>query len=393
MNMAFIGCGYVADHYMKSAAYHPEINLIGAYDIDQDRLCAFSNHYSVHAYDSLAALLADRQVDIAVNLTNPTSHFEVSKQCLLAGKHVYSEKPLGITFDEAKNLVELAHQQNLYLAAAPCSLLGESAQTIWQTLRHEGIGKVYLVYAELDDGMIHRKNYKSWVNELGVPWPYVNEFAMGCTLEHAAYYLTWLTAFFGPAKTVTSFAACLIPDKTTDLPAENSTPDFTVGCIRFESGVIARLTCGIVSERDRSLTIIGDKGTISIRDGWNYRSPVCLEKRNAKQHWLRRRFHHFKLLSDYVKPTVPLVGNPQLVKIKKELMNVMDYSRGIAELATAIVEKRPSRLSANHALHTTELTLALQYPPPMGHYRMKTTFDPIMPMLWANSEKTHSPAA
>jgi predicted dehydrogenase len=106
---------------------------------------------------------------------------------------------------------------------------------MWRALRLNKVGKVRLVYAELDDGMLHKMPYESWRRPSGVPWPYRSEFEVGCTLEHAGYTVTWLTAFFGPAKTVTAFSSVQVPDKR---PGEDirSAPDFSVACIQFASG-------------------------------------------------------------------------------------------------------------------------------------------------------------
>ena len=112
----------------------------------------------------------------------------------------------------------------LGLASAPCSLLGETAQTVWRALRERVVGTVRLVYAEMDDGMVFRMPYRSWVSAAGVPWPAKDEFEVGCTFEHAGYYLTWFPAFFGPARTVTAFSACLAPDKQTDVPPATRGP-------------------------------------------------------------------------------------------------------------------------------------------------------------------------
>ncbi|MCZ7672783.1 MAG: Gfo/Idh/MocA family oxidoreductase [Chloroflexi bacterium] len=66
-------------------------------------------------------MLADEQIDIIVNLTNPHSHYAVSQAALAANKHVYSEKPLAMDYEEAKELVEMARRKGLYLASAPCN--------------------------------------------------------------------------------------------------------------------------------------------------------------------------------------------------------------------------------------------------------------------------------
>lgn len=231
MRIAVVGCGFVADYYLKTLPSYPELELVGVMDCIQERAASFAAAYSVPFYESLEKLLEECCIDIILNLTNPRSHFSVSKTCLEADKHVYSEKPLAMELSEAKELVELAKQRGLYITSAPCSLLGETAQTIWKALRENQIGNVRLVYAEMDDGMIHRMPYQKWLNESGFPWPYKDEFEVGCTLEHAGYHLAWLPAFFGPAETITAFSSCLIPNKHTDIPLETNAPDFSVACI------------------------------------------------------------------------------------------------------------------------------------------------------------------
>jgi hypothetical protein len=60
-----------------------------------------------------------------------------------------------------------------------------------------------------------------------------------------------------------------------------------------------------------------------------------------------------------------------------------DFARGPAELASAIAEHRPCRLSEQFSLHVTELALAIQNARESGSYRMTTRFEPVQPMPWA----------
>src|SRR4051812_46761518 len=152
MRVAIVGCGFVADYYVRTLPVHPELELVGVMDRDAERAERFARYYSLSRYNSLDDLLADPRVEIVLNLTNPSSHYEVSKRALLAGKHVYSEKPMAMSFDEAKELVELAERAGRQISSAPCSLLGETAQTMWKALRDQRVGRVRLAYAELDDG-------------------------------------------------------------------------------------------------------------------------------------------------------------------------------------------------------------------------------------------------
>jgi predicted dehydrogenase len=380
MRLAIVGCGYVADFYMKTLADYPQLELVGVMDRDPSRSKRFSDFHQVHVFDTLAEILYNRQVDIVVNLTNPASHYEITKAALYAGKHVYSEKPLGMVLGEAEELVALAEQKGLQLAGAPCGILGETAQTIWKALREKRVGKVRLVYAELDDGPTHLMNIEDWKSDSGNPWPAKDEFEVGATLEHAGYYVTWLAAFFGPAKKVTSFVALNVPDKGVSL--NSAVPDFSVACIEFAEGVIARLTCSIFATHDHRLRIFGDQGVLSTNECWDYGSPVYLQKRTQRglklaKHPLLSKFYGF------TPQKIPLVRKPRF-RFRSKHENRMDFARGVAELAAAITEKRSSRLSARFALHVNETVLAIQNPGEMGSLRVITsTFDPIPPMDWA----------
>lgn len=116
MRIAFVGCGYVADFYMNTLSNHRNLQLAGVMDRDPDRASRFAARYSVGVYGTLDALLEDPGIDIVVNLTNPKSHYSISKASLEAGKHVYSEKPLAVVFPEAQELVDLAERKGLYLS-------------------------------------------------------------------------------------------------------------------------------------------------------------------------------------------------------------------------------------------------------------------------------------
>ena len=374
MRVAIIGCGYVADLYLITIQRHPELELIGVMDQNQSRAERFAAFHSVQAYRSLQELLADSRVEMVINLTNPRSHFAVSAACLLHGKHVYSEKPLAMTLPEAEQLVKLAEKCSLYLSAAPSRLLGETAQTMWQKLRSGAIGTPRLAYAEMDDGLVHAMSYKRWVSASGAPWPYQDEFETGCTVEHAGYALTWLVAFFGPVNNVMAFATTVIHDKRTDVPLDNPGPDFSVACLQFASGLVARLTCSIVAPADHSIRIFGDEGTMSTTDCWKPRSPVYLQRRVN----IAKR----SVLVPWRWP-VRLLGNAALRRQSRGLKKV-DFCLGPTELAAAIQEHRPCRIGADFCLHITEILLAIHETRAGGSsVKIRSSFRPIEPMPWA----------
>jgi len=384
MRIGFVGCGYAADIYIQQLKKYSHLELAAVTDRDHKRLAEFGAYYSVRTCPSVEALLADPNIEMIVNLTNPSSHFEVSKACLEAGKHVYSEKPLTMGFLDAQELVELANVKALYLSSAPCGVLGETAQTLWRALNNHEIGAVRVVYAELDDGPIQLREPHLWRSASGAPSPYRDEFEVGCTLEHAGYYLTWFAAFFGPAKTVTAFSACLWPDKRVvpEEPLYVPTPDFSVACIAFESGVVVRLTNSILAPHNHGVQIVGDQGVLTVDDCWNYSSPVHFDRYSK----LRLQINRFPILKKYPFVKSLFASHPrEYPPVKKAswrrryARHRQDYARGIAELARAITEKRPARLPADYCLHVHELVWAIQNAP-HAPYQVTTTFKPLRPL-------------
>ena len=111
MNIAIVGCGYVAEFYAKTLGNYPDLKLVGVYDVDEHNLQSFCRQWSVRSYADLQLLLDDGSVEIVLNLTNPRSHYEITRRCIAAGKHVYSEKPLAMDSAAARALVDLAERR------------------------------------------------------------------------------------------------------------------------------------------------------------------------------------------------------------------------------------------------------------------------------------------
>lgn len=354
MKAAIIGCGYVADFYLGTASNHCELEIAGAFDRDPCRLTTFAGRHGLRSYLSLDELLADGQIGMILNLTSPESHYEVSRRGFLAGKHVYSEKPMTLRLEDARALVELAAERDLTLGCAPSNMLGGAGRTLAGLLDDGAIGRPRLVYASLEAGPVHLENYADWRSTSGAPWPAANEFALGCTLEHAGYYLTWLCRLFGPVRQGTVWASLQAPDKGTGQRPDQLAPDISVACLQFDGGVVARLTCGMVAPKDLSLQVIGDGGTIIVEDAWNYRSPIRITNNRGEP------------VRD-----VPVVDEAVLGPSPSQ----MDFCRGPAEQARRIAAGHDPSADAAMLLHVTELTLLLGAP---GHrsFVPTTRFDP-----------------
>lgn len=365
-----VGCGFVADLYMAGLATFPDIRVLGVHDRDSDRGNTFANHWKTRAVDTLENTLAALPDDgLVLNLTNPASHGEINRAALNAGRHVFCEKPLSLDLSEAQSLIALAKQKNLQLASAPSSVLSEAAQILIKAVKTGTVGTPRLIYAELDDGFIPQAPIESWRSVSGAPWPFADEFQVGCTLEHAGYYLSWLIAMFGSVTRVVAASAEILPDKH----GISGTPDFSVATLFFESGPVARLTCSITAPHDHRIRVIGDAGYLEVKEAWDNSAPVKFHRRFC----IRRRLIEHPL-GRRLRPkgkTHP--------KVKRTGAASMNFALGPAEMLAAIAAGRPSRLAGDFALHLTEITLAIQNAGTSGAVEITSRAAPLEPMPWA----------
>ena len=164
----------------QTAAAYPNVEIVGATDIDRVLSAAFVGAVRRHRLPVLEALLADPAIDAVVNLTSHGIHAEVTTAALEAGKHVHSEKPMAGSYAEARRLVELADAKGLRLSCSPITFLGDAQETAWSLIASGAIGNVRVVYAEVNWGRI-----ETWHPR---PAPF---YAIGPMADVGVYPLTY----------------------------------------------------------------------------------------------------------------------------------------------------------------------------------------------------------
>ena len=366
MRFAIIGTGFVADYYMATLGNHPALDMAGAWDVDADRLARFCGHWDVPAFASQEALLADDDIETVAVLTRPESHFDIAMAVIAAGRNVYCEKPLAMALGQARSLVDAADGAGLALAGAPANALSDAFALAKSTLDGGRIGRPRLVYAEMEDGPVFRRNWRHWRSVSGAPWPGAHEFRTGCTIEHAGYALTWLIGLFGPVRRITGQSGTFFCDKGAGIAAHEMAPDFSCAMLAFDDGIMARLTTGLCAPRDRALTVMGEHGTLTVADLWDHRSAVHLERvggRPAMAHRVVRRME--ARLGRVLPLRLPAGGKlsypaaPSRARLPAYPSRI-DFCAGLAAVADCLDGRGTDRRRlAAEALHVTEAALAL----------------------------------
>ena len=130
MHVGIIGCGNISDVYVRTAKLFNDIEIIACSDIVPVAAQRLAHEYALRDM-KVGALLESDDIEIILNLTLPTAHAEVSRAAIAAGKHVYSEKPLATSLQDAFALIEKAEAKGLRVGCAPDTILGAGLQTAW----------------------------------------------------------------------------------------------------------------------------------------------------------------------------------------------------------------------------------------------------------------------
>lgn len=106
-----LGAGHLGKIHLKLLNQSEKYELIGFYDADKENAKKVADEFGYKAFDNLDDLIAEADV---VDVVTPTlSHFEVAKKVISTGKHLFIEKPITNTFEEAEELISLAEKHGV----------------------------------------------------------------------------------------------------------------------------------------------------------------------------------------------------------------------------------------------------------------------------------------
>lgn len=358
LKIGMVGVGAISGIYLKNITnYFREIKLEAVCDLIHERAQnAYDTYHVPKIYDTMEELFSDPEIDIVLNLTRPYQHFAVTKAALEAEKHVYSEKPLAATFEEGKQLVELAKEKKLFLGGAPDTFLGAGIQTCRKLIDSGIIGKPIGAAAF----MICR-GHESWH-----PDPeFYYQRGGGPMMDMGPYYITALVNLLGQVKTVTGtvstpFAERLItsePHFGEIISVE--VPTTVNGILEFDGGVVGTITTtfDVYYPTQPRFEVYGSEGTMIVPDPNTFAGPVMI--------------YHGK------------------DGILKEMPLLFDYSEnsrglGLADMAKAIETGRDGRTLCDQTLHVLEILTSFEKSSRIGRrVELETSFQRKAPMKCA----------
>lgn len=360
VGIGIIGVGVISDTYLENLASFPDVEVLIVGDLLLDRAESQAKKHGVPAWGSAEDVLAHPDVQLVVNLTIPAAHVEVSAAAIAAGKHVWSEKPLGLDRAQVSALLDQAQAAGVRIGNAPDTLLGPGFQSAKRAILAGVIG----------EPLFAQTAFQTQGPDLWHPNPgFLFAQGAGPLLDMGPYYFSALVSLLGPVDRVAAVGLKKQeereirtgPNAGTRFPVE--VPSTIQVLTAFESGKQAQslLSFDSALERHGVLEIHGTEGSIVLPD------PNMFTGRTA-----------------YVKPLGVLSDGADVEQKWIEVEQhgtVTGRGLGVLDMVRAIAADRPHVASGELGRHIVDVLLSAQDSAASEQFvRVESTVGPV-PLL------------
>ena len=347
IRVGLIGCGSVSNKYLPDLAKCPYAEMVSLCDIIFERAQRQGQRFNVpNQYPHIDQMLAGAPFDLLVDTTDMQEHEHLNRQAILAGKHVWSEKPMANTVAAGQELLDLAKKKGVRIWGAPTVVNSPQFAFMAKALAAGRLGRIAAAHAEYGHA---GPNWSAFFYQKGG----------GSMPDLGVYNLTSLTGLLGPAKSVAAMVSIITParqirDKGRVQVTEE---DNAMVLMDHGNGVISHLQCGFnyfdqhfahdsMGRMYPTIFLIGDQGRMNLV-GYDW-DPRGVDLSAGQQ----REFQRFQTDPEgYV------------------------WQQGASRVAECLATGREPRFTAEHALHVCEIIIAARQSQATGRrIPIETTF-------------------
>jgi len=327
VGIGIIGAGNISSQYLTAMRAFDGLKVLTIADARSDVAAAKAAEFGLESA-SVSSLLADPRIEIVVNLTIPRAHVDVGMAAIDAGKHVYGEKPLGITFAEGKRLLDAAAARGLRVGSAPDTFLGGGHQQARAVIDSGAVGEIIGGTA-----FFACPGHEYWHPDPA----FYYDVGGGPVLDMGPYYITALVNLLGPVARVSAVSRTPLterpirsePRRGELMPVRVHT--HVTGTLQFHSGALINVTLSFDVPKHAHLPfeLYGSAASLLVPD----------------PNWF----------GGEVKLAQPRATDWESVPVTLPYADANYRSLGVADMALAIRNGRPHRASGELALHVLEV--------------------------------------
>ena len=326
LRIGLIGCGSVSNRYIVHLKTSPLLEIVSLCDIIYDRATGQNAQYALNAatYPNIDAMLAGVPFDLLVTTTDMQAHGMINRKALMAGRHVWSEKPMANTYAEGKALLDLARSRNLRIWGAPAVVNSPQFAYMLKQIRDGKLGRIASAHGQY--------------GHTGPDWSaFFYEKGGGSMPDLGVYNIATLTGLLGPAKSLTAMTSIVTPErKIGNRMVKVEAEDNAHILLEHPDNVISHIMCGFnyfdphgheaTNQTLHSIQIYGDKGNLRLI-GYDWETNGVVEDTS----W-----------------TDP----PKLVSTDK---GGYEWQMGATVIGESLVKKIEPKINVEHALHVLEI--------------------------------------
>src|SRR5687767_6433517 len=264
IRVAVIGCGSVSGVYLPHLTKASHVEVVSTCDIVYQRAINRAKEFNVpNHYPHIDKMLAGAPFDLMITLTDMQEHGRLNRQAILAGKHVWSEKPMANTYKEGKALLDLAKSKKLRIWGAPAVVNSPQFAFMSKAIQEGKLGKVSAAHAHY--------------GHLGPTWSaFFYEKGGGSMPDLGVYNFATLTGLLGPAKSVVAMTSIVTPERTVDNKGKIKVEaeDNAMVVMDHGNGILSNVQCGFnyfdpyghqgKGQEKHSITIWGTHGNMGL---------------------------------------------------------------------------------------------------------------------------------
>ncbi|MDR2448084.1 MAG: Gfo/Idh/MocA family oxidoreductase [Treponema sp.] len=335
------GAGNISDIYLRNitGVFSGKVAAAAIANRTREKAEKAAERWHIQRVLTLEELVNAEDVDLILNLTAPDQHYKLAMAAVKAGKHVYNEKPLCITREEAATLLKSAAENKARVGCAPDTFLGAGMQTCRKLLDDGWIGRPLAGAAfVLNHGM------EAWH-----PSPEAFYKAGGGPLfDVGPYYLTALVNLLGPIARVSGSARKSFETRVvTSEPLAGTviaveTPTHVAATLDFANNAVVTLAASfdVWSHSLPYIELYGTEGTLRLPDPNTFRGAALIRRFRAET-WseIPLVMHHV----DDCKDADDWRGSANLRGL------------GVVDMAEAIANGSPHRASGEMAYHVLDV--------------------------------------
>jgi len=352
-----IGTGSIFNAYALGLSAIPQLPIVRVADLDGERARAAAEEWNIPAWGTTEELLADPEVQVVVNITPPRAHAALTDAALRAGKHVYVEKPLAATAEEARRNIETARETGKLLGGAPDTFLGPSGQTARAAVDAGLIGRPFAA-----SSFVRSSRAETWH-----PDPtFLFTEGGGPVLDWGPYHIAALVNLLGPVSRVVGATTRAADELTVTAPERRvervgvTVDTHATAILQFASGALATAmySFDVWDTTLPHLEVYGTEGTLQVPNPNRFDDPV-LVKRRGDEEWTE--------LPAVMDPLTPAgaraIRGPGVLDLVRHLGG--DLHRASADFAFHVLEvlERLERIAPEDG--AVEITSTVKRPAPL----------------------------